>query len=110
MEMYTYWYVCKKPDLSPFKFWAMISRYYALKCTTEQIQIIFVARRCASGAQLRLRGLNSLQGRVEVCQNSSVWGTVCNDGWDVRDAQVACRQLGFQASGIKLYINDIAFG
>ena len=37
---------------------------------------------------------NKFKGLVEVCQDGK-WKTVCNQGWDDREARVVCRQLGF---------------
>ena len=52
-------------------------------------------------------GYRSSEGRVEMYYLGS-WGTICDDGWGTYEADVVCRQLGYDYASS--YYHSAYFG
>ena len=56
-----------------------------------------------------MEGRDNLEGRLEIC-SGGIWGTVCDNSWDTRDAKVVCRQLGFNTTVVQAFRMAFPFG
>ena len=73
---------------------SLVTAYCKANKMETHILYLFIAAQV--NIQIRLvNNTNARKGRVEVNHNGT-WGTICDDGWGVAEAKVACSQLGYR--------------
>lgn len=70
-------------------------------CGVEDAIGVHCLPTCEDGDIRLVNGRTEREGRIQICQ-AGLWGTVCDESWSTRDAEVVCRQLGYITKGIQL--------
>lgn len=79
-----------------FYFVHIVHSFYGLDCTdgTDESSM-----HCDAKIEYRLMDGTELEGRLEV-KYRGVWGTVCDDDFGAKEAQVFCNSLGFTGPAV----------
>ena len=82
----------------------VLSSLFIYPSTSYRTLYINISTLCPIGQGQTVRLVNSnnntgsqYEGRVEIL-HSGTWGTICDHDWELADAKVACRMLGFSGA------------
>ena len=79
----------------PLKGTAEVYKQFFLRIPTSiGVKLLFNLGASANSIIKLVNGSQAKAGRLVLNYNNT-WGTICDEGWDIKDAHVICRMLGF---------------